>query len=88
MGRRSLVDTRNMYKRVFGSEDGKEVLAELRKFCFATSSLAVQDENKSVDVNAMLIHEGRRQVFMQIINTLKVVYEDIYDYELTEYGDD
>lgn len=69
------------YNKVFGNELGKEVLSDLRVFCHATMSLEQKDAGQAVDPNAMLILEGRRQVFMQIINTMKINYEDIYDFE-------
>lgn len=67
---------RQLYNNVFGTEQGKEVLADLRKFCYATATTF------SNDTNEMIRREGRREVFMQIVNLMKVDYEAWYDYEI------
>lgn len=80
MPRRTIKDTRVLYNQVFQNEGGKEVLADLRKFCFATATTF--DDNPY----EMARREGRREVFMQITNLMKVKYEDFYDYETDDFG--
>ena len=72
-----------VYNKVFGNELGKEVLADLRVFCHGTKSIEHRDSDMRIDPNSMLILEGRRQVFMQIMNIMNVDYEDFY--ELDDY---
>lgn len=63
------------YKLVFGNEMGKKVLSDLRDFCFATKSTFDSDPQE------MARREGRREVFMQIMNIIKVDYASYYDYD-------
>lgn len=72
---------KNTYLKVFGNELGKEVLSDLRAFCYATKTTEKKGIDQKVDPMQMAVLEGRRQVFMQIMNTMKVDYEDYYDYE-------
>ncbi len=72
---KSISDKRITYNQVFGNPPGKEVLTDLRKFCFATQT--------TFDANPyeMARREGRREVFLQITTIMKVNFEDFYDYE-------
>lgn len=56
-----------VYSKVFGSEFGEEVLGDLKVFCFGDYSNEPIDDQGRVDANKMLINEGRRQVYNQII---------------------
>lgn len=85
MARRKASETQALYKRVFESDDGKAVMADLRRFCFGTQTTAVTSEDKRIDEKAMLIHEGRRQVLMQIVTHMKINFEEIFDYEDDDY---
>lgn len=56
------------YQRTFNSEEGKRVLADMRKLCpFLTESI---NTTNGVDVNKLLIHEGRRSVLLHIYKML------------------
>lgn len=72
---KTLKDKRALYLRVFKSEEAKEVLADLRSFCFATKTTFSNDPYE------MARNEGRREVFLQIMSVLKVPFEEYYDYE-------
>lgn len=72
------------YNKVFNNEFGKEVLADLRVFCCATKTTEVKNTNMMIDPYQMAILEGRRQVFMQIMNTMKVDYSDYYEYDIDD----
>ena len=63
------------YRLSLGNEAGKDVIADLRSFCNGTRS------NFSPDALEMARMEGRREVFMRIMNFMKVDYEQYYDYE-------
>ncbi|MEE9540675.1 MAG: hypothetical protein V3V85_04180 [Candidatus Thorarchaeota archaeon] len=76
-----LKDKQNVYKLTFGSETGKDVLSDLRTFCYATKTTRITDVNGRVDKDAMLIMEGRREVFLQIMAMMKVNFSEVYDYE-------
>lgn len=76
-----LNNKKRTYLTVFGSELGKEVLSDLRAFCHATKTTEVKGINQTIDPMQMAVLEGRRQVFMQIMNIMKVDYEDYYEYE-------
>jgi hypothetical protein len=57
------------YQRTFGSPEGKRVLDDLRRKCtYLTSSIAT---SQGVDVNKMLIEEGRRSVLCHIYDMLR-----------------
>lgn len=75
MGRKSISDKRLEYKQVFENEAGKKVLADLRVFCHATKT------TYSDNPYELYRYEGRREVFLQIMNILKVDFEDYYEYE-------
>lgn len=76
-----LKDLQICYRKIFGEELAKEVLADLRVFCHATMTTA--DKNEDIK-----ILEGRRQVFLRIMQMLKVDIEDIYGYEFDFEGDE
>lgn len=68
-----LKDMQTAYRHTFGGEMAKDVLADLRIFCYAT---------KTHDGDPML--EGRRQVFYRIMTMMKVPVEDVYDINMPE----
>lgn len=72
------------YNQVFNTELGKEVLSDLRIICHATKAIEAKDDAGRIDPVAMGILEGKRQVFMHIVNTMKIDYEDIYEYDYNE----
>jgi len=76
-----------VYNKVFGSEYGKEVLADLRAICYPTKRLSdgARDNEGKLDTSQILIHEGRREVFLHIIDTMKINFEEVYNYNLEDY---
>lgn len=85
MSENPIKDKQVVYRQVFKTEPGAEVLADLRNFCFGTKTTVMQDEHNKVDKDALLLHEGRRQVFLQIMNLLEVDFEEYYDYDPEDY---
>ncbi len=77
---KNLKDKQTLYMQVFKTEAAKEVLADLRDYCYATKTTHVKDDTKRSDMN-----EGRREVFMQIMSTIKIDYEEYYDYDPEDY---
>jgi hypothetical protein len=69
---------RYSYRRLFLGEDGlnadgQVVLADLAKFCRATSSTAiVSPVSQSVDPIAMAMAEGRREVWLRLMAHLHI----------------
>lgn len=59
------------YKRVFDSEDGKQVLEDLARFCRAESTCFHTDPR----VTALL--EGRREVWLRIQEHLNKTAEEL-----------
>jgi len=74
---KTLKDKQVLYKQVFSNEGGRLVLSDLNNFCYGTKTTAGRNEN----IERL---EGRREVFLQIMNVLKVDFEEYYD----EYIDD
>jgi len=68
---------RSAYKNTFNTTEGKQVLADLRRFCRATLPTADVD-----NVNTTYLLEGRREVFLRIMTHLQLTDDDIYN--LTE----
>lgn len=77
----TLKQKRITYGKVFENELGKIVLADLRVFCHATKTTAAKDANQRLDMYEVARLEGRREVFLQIMNTIKVDFDDYYNYE-------
>lgn len=68
---------RSAYKNTFNTSEGKQVLADLRRFCRATLPSADVD-----NVHTTYLLEGRREVFLRIQTHLQLTDDDIYN--LTE----
>lgn len=51
------------YKQLFGSSNGKKVLADLESFCGFNESSVRLDK---IDPNEVLFREGKRRVFVYI----------------------
>ena len=69
------------YQLAFNNPNGKQVLADLRRFCRATVSTAdVHNERTTY------LLEGRREVFLRIQAYLNLNDEDVYN--LVEERDD
>ena len=57
-----------------GKDDGNvaAVLGDLREFCRADSSCVVIGKDGRVDTHATAVAEGRREVYLRIIQTLNL----------------
>ena len=55
------------YARLFETEDGLQILEDLRKVCFVDAT-----------TGADALKEGRRQVFLHIVSRLKMTMTDLY----------
>lgn len=76
----NLSDKQSLYKEVFGSPAGKEVMADLNVFCNGTK---VHGANDPMELMRL---EGRREVLLEIVKMLKIknietVFEDYIDPE-------
>lgn len=72
---------RSAYRRVFWTgtspnQDQEAVLADLHKFCRADEP-TVRVSNGNIDTNAMLLAEGRREVWLRINAHLKLSDADL-----------
>ena len=70
-----------LYNQVLGNPAGAEVLSDLRVFCYATKSPFSDNELE------MARRIGRQEVFMQIMNTMKIDFGEYYDYDPEDYFD-
>lgn len=71
---------RTMYRAVFrlGSRETKPVvtlLDDLREFCRADASCIVIGKDGRVDTHATAVAEGRREVYLRIVQTLGLTDE-------------
>lgn len=84
---------RYAYRRMFLGEnglnaDGETVLADLTKFCRATSSTAVVNPiSRSVDPIATAMAEGRREVWLRIMAHLHIDEKVIFNLTENEVDD-
>ncbi|CAB4140676.1 hypothetical protein UFOVP669_2 [uncultured Caudovirales phage] len=60
------------YRKTFDNPEGRKVLADLRRFCRATTPTANVD-----NVYATYLLEGRREVFLRILAHLNLTEEDV-----------
>ena len=70
------------YKGTFNTPQGKQVLADLRRFCRATLPTADVD-----NPNTTYLLEGRREVFLRILSHLQLTEDDIYNLNEEKYDD-
>lgn len=82
-----LVNRKRSYQLVFRSPAGREVLRDLAKFCRANQSTF------HADARAAAALDGRREVYLRILQHLKLTPEELYDtfggaYPLTAEGDE
>jgi len=75
----NMKEKRALYIRVLGNEAGKEVISDLRVFCYGTKTTFDKCPYETAR------REGRREVFLQIMNTLKIDFEEFYDYETEDF---
>jgi len=87
-----ILKRRYAYRRIFLPEDdlsmdAKIVLADLAKFCRATSSTAVVSPiSRSVDPIATAMAEGRREVWLRLMAHLHIDEKMVFN--LNEEKDD
>lgn len=79
-----LKDLQLAYRQALGNEKGRDVLEDLRAFCFATMTTGSGDYEDEISNERMREREGRRQVFMRIMTMLKIDVEDIYSIEIPD----
>lgn len=78
---------RSYYRATFSTPQGAQVLADLKRFCRATSSsVIVSPLSGVIDTHAMAVNEGRREVWLRIATHLHLddahllnMKEDQYD---------
>ena len=77
---------RNCYRRLFQKGelyDGKlssaavQVLQDLRPFCRVDTSCVMFDKDGRVDTHATAVIEGRREVWLKIVQTLNLTDEQL-----------
>lgn len=83
-----ILNRKSAYRRTFMdasgniSRDAEVVLADLRKFCRATSStVTVSPVTKSIDPIAMGMAEGRREVWMRLMAHLHIDEKQVFNLE-------
>lgn len=85
---RRILNRKAAYRRTFLDADGninrnaEIVLADLRKFCRATSTtVMVSPISKSIDPVAMAMAEGRREVWLRIMAHLHIDEKQVFNLE-------
>lgn len=83
---RNVLNRKAAYRRVFMNpqgdltRDGEIVLADLRRFCRASSSTAiVSPVSKQIDPLAMAMAEGRREVFNRLVAHLFINEKQVFN---------
>lgn len=72
---KTLKEKRLIYNNVFENEGGRQVLSDLRRFCFATKT------PYSSDPIEMARNVGRQEVFHQIMTVMKVDFEEYFEFD-------
>ena len=68
----------DLFKRVFNTEDGRAVLAEMKAFCYTGKTTAmVSPKTATVDPYATLYNEGKRTVLLHILNLCDMDTQEI-----------
>lgn len=65
--RKRLITRRTMYRRVFDTDPGKQVLKDLRKFCKLGQDILVPG-----DPHATAYNLGRQRVYLRIESIMKM----------------
>lgn len=72
---------RDCYKHIFNGEnltnEAQLALKDLSIFCHADRPCVAYDNTGKLDAHAMAMLEGRRQVWMRIIQTLNITDEQL-----------
>lgn len=67
-----------LFKRFFDTEDGLQILAEMKQFChLEDSSYAASQKSGMVDPYVTHINEGKRAVLLHICKLAGLTYHDI-----------
>lgn len=82
---RNVLSRKQSYRRLFMNDqgdltrDGEVVLADLRRFCRASSSTAIVSPiSKTIDPLAMAMAEGRREVFLRVAAHLYINEKQVF----------
>lgn len=67
-----ILKRRSYYRSVFGTDHGKAVLADLRKFCRAMEPPIIIGSNGQTDIYATGMAAGRQEVFWRIAGHLNL----------------
>lgn len=59
------------YQNVFGSDEGKEVLADIASKCFMDKPVAFAPQGMGIDPLAMAFRDGKRFTVLEINTMLK-----------------
>jgi hypothetical protein len=63
------------FRLCFGSPAGRDVIDNLMVFCHFRTPL--QASGSVLDPNALLVAEGKRQVFLHILKAMKLTHDQI-----------
>jgi hypothetical protein len=63
----------NAYRRLFSTEDGKTVLADMAKSCFLSRSVISTTPHESY------FNEGRRSVILGLLGTINMTEQQVAD---------
>ena len=67
-----ILENKQAYTRCFSTEDGKKVLADLKKFCnYEASSVCEQ----APDALQTMFNEGKRRVILRILKLMEMENE-------------
>lgn len=90
---RRILSRKAAYRRTFLDADGnisrnaEIVLADLRKFCRATSTtVTVSPITKSIDPIAMGMAEGRREVWLRLMAHLHIDEKQVFNLQEADDG--
>jgi hypothetical protein len=81
-----LWNRRRDYRAVFDTDEGQRVLADLRGFCRVDSTCVIVGKDGKIDTHATMVAEGRREVFLRIVEILRLTDEQLH--KLKEMNDD
>ena len=65
------IEKYKIFKSVFSGPAGEQVLNDLAKYCMRDKTTTAFDADSRLDVNATLVREGMRRVYLYIQNQLK-----------------
>lgn len=78
---------RSHYRAAFETPSGKEVLADLKRFCRHDRSTLAVGADGHVDTHAMAVAEGRREVFLRILKHVHIEDSQLLNLRETAYDD-